>query len=89
MIKKKEKAQESRNEGELPQLEKGHLQKSMGNIIFNDENKQTKTECFPLKAQEGRQGTSVCTTFIQYLTRGYNQSKKTHNQKYPDSKRKY
>lgn len=50
--KKKEKAQESRNEGELPQPEKGHPQKSMGNIIFNDENKQTKTECFPLKAQE-------------------------------------
>ena len=36
--RKKEKAQESRNKGELPQPEKGHLQKSMGNVIFNDEN---------------------------------------------------
>ena len=50
--KKKEKAQESRNKGELPQPEKGHLQKSMGNVIFNDETNQTKTECFPLKDQE-------------------------------------
>ena len=50
--RKKEKAQQSRNKGELPQPENRHLQKSIGNIIFNDENKQTKTECIPLKDQE-------------------------------------
>lgn len=47
-----------------------------------------KLNAFPSKLRN-KARTSVCTTFVQYLTRGYNQSKKTHNQKYPDSKRKY
>lgn len=50
--KKKKKLKKVEMKVNFPQPEKGHPQKSMGNIIFNDENKQTKTECFPLKAQE-------------------------------------
>ena len=66
--RKKEKAQQRRNKGELPQPDNRHLQKSTGNIIFNDENKQTNLNVFPSKIRN-KARTSVCTTFIQYLAR--------------------
>lgn len=84
MIKKKKKLKKVEIKVNFLSLKKD-IYKSPWVISYLMMKQTNKTECLPSKLRN-KARTSVCTTFIQYLTRGYNQSKKTHNRKYPDSK---